>query len=80
MEKSLLKNRESRIRVVKQYRLYPTRARQGKDPFGSPPFLLGGSLRVTRMEFSIEIPRQARDDGGGVRDDRAVRCGAPLSS
>ena len=52
MEKSLLKNRESRIQVVKQYRLYPTRARQGKDPFGSLPFPLGGSLREKRMEFS----------------------------
>ncbi len=51
MEKSELENRESRIQYVKQYRLYPTCARQGKDPFDSPPFPLGGSLRVTRMEL-----------------------------
>ena len=52
VEKSKLKNRESCIQYVKQYRQYSTRARQGKDPFGSPPFPLGGSLRVTGIEFS----------------------------
>ena len=36
------------MQFIWKHYLYPTLARRGKDPFDSPPFLLGGSLRVTQ--------------------------------
>ena len=61
-EKSLEHCRESSIQFVWQYYLYPALARRGKDPFDSPPFLLGGSLRVTqRGSLTPVIPSLSRD-------------------
>ena len=39
------------------------------DPFGSPPFLLGGSLRVTPM-VQFVIPSLARDLYGNIDEIR----------
>ena len=39
--------------VSQQYGLHMTNTRTRSDPFGSPPSLLGGSLRVTPRDFSF---------------------------
>ena len=46
------------MQFVRQHKLHTAIAHNSSDPFGSPPFLLGGSLRVTRWGFPYVKGRQ----------------------
>ncbi len=46
------------MQFVRQHKPHTAIAQNSSDPFGSPPFLLGGSLRVTRWGFPYVKGRQ----------------------
>ena len=49
-----------------QHRLHMANLWNCSDPFDSPPFLFGGSLRVTKRAPTCVIPSSARDLYGNI--------------